>query len=72
MIYAMRLHEIVLPVILFALLAFAVRWQYHRVVHEATSADQTNVFPISTPFTGGICGFNNRNCTNLKFDYYEP
>lgn len=52
----------------FAVLAFAVRWQFNRTSEDVMSADRSNVFPVSTPFESSLCNAANNYCRNLDLD----
>ena len=66
----MKLYEVVLPIVVLAVIAFAVRWQFHRVVDEAVSGNPTIAIPAVTPISGPLCGFDSRNCKNLQLQPY--
>ena len=67
----MKVYEVVVPLAALALILFAIRWQFNRVVDKAVHGSPTLGIPVGTPITGPLCGFDNRNCKNLLEPYFN-
>ena len=68
----MNVYHLIAGIVVLALLIGGLRWQFDYTMDKVQNPDESNLFPVTTPFTSKLCGPQNRDCKSLDLDDLNP